>query len=146
MSVDLITLWHARARPHPTHEDFNLQTGCHFEEVAEMLDEMTGADEYAEVLLVKATVAVHRLAEAMKAGEAKLFVRARKPFLDALCDQVVTAVGVAHTAHMNITEGVRRVNTSNWSKFDSNGEPIRDANGKIAKGPNYTPPDLDGLY
>jgi hypothetical protein len=146
MSVDLIALWHARARPNPNHEDLNVQVGGHFEEVAEMLEEMTGADDYAELLLVKATAAVHRLAEAVKAGEAKLFIRDRKQFLDSLGDQIVTATGVGYCARMNIVEGVRRINTSNWSKFDTNGEPVRNANGKITKGPKYTPPDLDGLY
>ena len=145
MSIDLIQIWHEKARPNPTHENLNVQVGCHFEEVAEMLEEMAGADEYADVLLVKATVAVHRLAEAMKSGEAKLFIRDRKQFLDSLCDQIVTATGVGHCARMNVTEGVRRVNTSNWTKT-VNGEFVRDMHGKIMKPEGYQPPDLEGLY
>jgi len=41
---------------------------------------------------------------------------------------------------------VRRVNHSNWSKFDTDGKPLYDKNGKVLKGPNYAPPDLGGLY
>jgi hypothetical protein len=47
---------------------------------------------------------------------------------------------------MQATEAVRRVNQSNWSKFDKDGQPIRDKDGKIAKGPDYKQPDLEGLY
>ena len=54
--------------------------------------------------------------------------------------------GVAHCVGLNISEGVRRVNISNWSKFDSDGQPLRHQNGKIAKGPDYKEPDLEGLY
>jgi len=38
MSVDSIEMWHKRARPNPTDKDFNVQLGCHFEEIVEMLD------------------------------------------------------------------------------------------------------------
>ena len=60
----------------------------------------------------------------------------------SLCDQIVTAVGVAHCAGMKIVDGLHEVNRSNWSKFDENGEPILDETRKIIKGPNYTKPDL----
>jgi hypothetical protein len=47
---------------------------------------------------------------------------------------------------MNAAVAVTRVNASNWSKFDVNGTPFFDQNGKILKGPNYHAPDLEGLY
>jgi hypothetical protein len=47
---------------------------------------------------------------------------------------------------MNGPEALRRVNGSNWSKFNDDGQPIFDENGKIAKGPRYERPDLTGLY
>lgn len=37
MSIESIELWHKRARPEPTDKDFNVQLGCHLEEVVEML-------------------------------------------------------------------------------------------------------------
>jgi hypothetical protein len=61
-------------------------------------------------------------------------------------DQVVTGLGAAHCAGMKGAAACDRVNASNWSKFDHNGQPLRDVNGKITKGPNYQPPVLDGLY
>jgi hypothetical protein len=145
MTVELINIWHEKARPKPTADDLRVQVGCHFEEVAEMLEEMQAPDEFGEVLLIRATMAVWKLAEALKSGAIELGVRDRGAFLDALADQIVTATGVGHCAHMNITEAVRRVNESNWSKF-KNGEPQRDMHGKITKADSYVPPDLTGLY
>jgi hypothetical protein len=76
----------------------------------------------------------------------ELTVAYRGDFLDSVADQIVTAAGAGHCAGMQVTEAVRRVNSSNWSKYDTNGKPIFDENGKIAKGPNYEPPNLEGLY
>jgi len=42
-------------------------------------------------------------------------------------------------------EAFRRVHASNMSKLDDNGKPIRRADGKILKGPNYKPPVLSDL-
>jgi hypothetical protein len=66
--------------------------------------------------------------------------------LDSAADQIVTSVGVGHCAHTNIVKAVDVVNGSNWSKFDKDGQPIFDQNGKILKGPDYKAPDLEGLY
>jgi hypothetical protein len=85
-----------------------------------------------------------RLSDALKAG-GDIYVNNREEFLDSIADQIVTGVGVGHCAKMQVAEAVRRVNTSNWSKFDNDGNPIFNENGKISKGPNYTPPDLTGL-
>ncbi len=67
-------------------------------------------------------------------------------FLDSLADQIVTSVGVGHCAGMKTAEAVTAVNRSNYSKFDKNGYPIFNDSGKIAKGPDYAPPNLEGLY
>lgn len=37
------------------------------------------------------------------------------------------------------------VHESNMSKLDENGKPIRREDGKILKGPNYTPPSMDDV-
>lgn len=146
MSVDLIELWHQRARPKPTDRDFQTQLGCHFEEVAEMLDALIGVDDMSEYALARVKSRLELLAEGLKQGDIKLKITNRKDFLDSIADQVVAGVGVGHCAGMKTTEAVRRVNTSNWSKYDHEGQPIFDKNGKITKGPNYEPPDLEGLY
>ena len=143
MSVDLIELWHQRARPTPTKKDFNVQVGCHFEEFVEMMDALDCSDS-AEWRVLKRDIML--MSKRLKAGAVELTVAYREDFLDSVADQIVTAAGAGHCAGMQVTEAVRRVNSSNWSKYDTNGKPIFDENGKIAKGPNYTPPDLDGLY
>ena len=37
---------------------------------------------------------------------------------------------------------IDEVDRSNWSKFDEDGKPIFNENGKVMKGPNYTKPKL----
>ena len=147
MSVDQIELWHRRARPKPTEGDFSVQLGCHFEEIVEMLDtlDFTNADgiEYE----VRSTrVALNALARMLKSGELSATINDRKEFLDSIGDQVVTSVGAGYCAGMKTADAVAAVNRSNYSKFDKNGYPIFNENGKIAKGPDYAPPNLEGMY
>jgi hypothetical protein len=153
MSIDSIGLWHKRARPNPSHRDFDVQLGCHLEEVVEMLAtvDFSYTDEFGSYPPVKghntaAYSALKQLADNLKSGATEARITDRKELLDSLADQIVTSVGVGHCAHMDVTEACVRVNSSNFSKYDDNGQPLRDANGKIAKGPRYAPPDLEGLY
>ena len=147
MSIDLIKLWHERARPAPNDRDFDVQLGCHFEEFAEMLECVDTFDEKTSELIFELQAIVGTIALRLKKGESRAFIveNSRKFLLDSIADQIVTGVGVGHCAGMKVTEALRRVNTSNWSKYDNDGQPIFDANGKIAKGPNYHEPDLEGL-
>ena len=149
--LDKVVEWHKKARPTPDDAAFNVQLGWHLEEVVEMLvvlaekkKNRTCSD--TAFLLDDCTSYVGRLASRLKRGVATLVVADRKDFLDSLADQVVTAAGVAHCAGMDIEGALDRVNASNWSKFDENGEPIFDDNGKIKKGPQYAAPNLDGLF
>ena len=143
MTTEAIELWHKRARPEPTAADFNVQLGCHFEEIEEMMQSIVTDDEevWQEV-----RSQVYVLSKLLKLGELKARIENRNEFLDSIADQVVTGIGAAYCAGMMGAVACDKVNTSNWSKFDHNGQPIRDANGKIKKGPNYLPPVLDGLY
>ena len=65
----------------------------------------------------------------------------RIQILDAICDQIVTAVGAAYMMGMDIEGALAEVNRSNWSKFEG-GVPVFNEHGKIAKGVEYTPPEL----
>ncbi len=141
-----IELWHKRARPNPTDKDFSVQLGCHFEELAEMMDTLCVFGSFDGLPLTEAHAAVSKLAELLKGGTALASIDRRKELLDALADQIVTAVGVGHCARMDVPSALEEVNKSNWSKFDDAGEPIFNANGKIAKGPNYVAPLLEGMY
>lgn len=141
MSIDSIELWHRRARPEPTPENLNVQLGCHVEEFIEMLDAVkfngTWTNLRYELVL---------LADRLKANMESAEIVDRKEFLDSLADQIVTAVGVGHCAGMKTSDAVDAVSRSNWSKFNDEGFPIFNEHGKIAKGPNYKRPYLEGLY
>ena len=146
MSTEAIELWHKRARPEPTDKDFNVQLGCHFEEIQEMACTLEGVDVIMIKLLDELDSVTSQISSRLKKGLSAVEIIDRKEFLDSIADQVVTGIGAAYCAGMKAADACDRVNTSNWSKFDHNGQPIRDANGKIKKGPNYQPPLLDGLY
>ena len=139
-----INEWHTRACHAPDQRAFDVQLGCHLEEIVEMLDELDvdGASVYQH----NAKTALHDLATMLKKGHAFARINNREKFLDSLADQVVTAVGSGYRAGMNMVQACSRVDRSNWSKFDENGHPIFDENGKIKKGPNYVEPDLSGLF
>lgn len=144
--TDPIEMWHHRCRPHPTNADFQVQLGCHFEEIAEMLETLSSADEFACDWLDNMQHSCNRLAEGLKTGRFAVDITSREDYLDATADQIVTGIGAAYCAGMLPTEALRRVNSSNWSKFDENNKPIKNANGKVIKGPNYRPPNLEGLF
>ena len=58
---------------------------------------------------------------------------------------VYAIFGYADTQNWNVVEAFKRVHTSNLSKLDDEGKPIRREDGKVTKGPNYQPPDLRDL-
>lgn len=147
MSLPSITLWAQRLNPNPTDRTLNVQIGCHLEEVAEQIAELrvVGPEHMSGVELDHLYAVVNDAAVALKKGWLTVAIKNREKFLDALADQSVTAASVAYNAHMNLIEAQRRVDESNWSKF-VDGQPLYDENGKCAKGPNYKPADLTGLY
>lgn len=133
-------------RPDPTQQHAQVQIGCHFEEVAEMMDAITALDEDAGMMLANARDAVHALAEHLKkSGEDVIRIDddMRVEFLDAACDQMVTAIGSCHMLKMDVVGGFCEVNQSNLSKFGEDGQPVFDVNGKGAKGPNYRKAELE---
>jgi hypothetical protein len=138
--------WFELARPNPTSKQFHTQTGVHFEEVAEMIDEITPTSPKATVLLHEAKVALKALATYLKESDEVITVepQARTNFLDSLCDQIVTATGVGQHCGFPMVEAMDEVNASNWSKF-VDGQPIVNENQKIMKGPDYFKPDLSAF-
>jgi predicted HAD superfamily Cof-like phosphohydrolase len=65
---------------------------------------------------------------------------------DALADLVYVVVGTA-VAHglTRFDEIFAEVHRSNMSKLGADGKPVIRADGKILKGPSYTPPNLGPL-
>ena len=142
--IDNITLWHKRARPEPTYRDFEVQLGCHIEEFIEMMDSLS--IYFDKIQVNKALDALEELADGLKAGVLTVSSMDRGEVLDALADQIVTAVGVGHCAKMDMVAACQEVNDSNWSKFNYKGFPEFDENGKVKKGERYYKPNLKGMY
>lgn len=139
VSVKNISDWFTKAKPEPTIQNIIQQIAYHFEEVAEMCDALNNQKTAEALLEYKA-----KLLSLTSAECEALWKRTDKVgLLDALCDQVVTVAGVAQYAHMNFDGALTEVNNSNWSKFDENGKPIIDENGKILKSSNYFKPSLE---
>ena len=124
--------WFETAVPTPTDKNRAVQIGCHFEEVAEML---TAIDSHSIDLGTTAN-------NYKKNFEVRTHEVGRTELLDALCDQIVTAVGVAHMFGLDIEGALVEVTRSNYSKF-VDGKPTFDANGKIAKPATYSKPNLE---
>ncbi|AUR92816.1 NTP pyrophosphohydrolase-like domain [Vibrio phage 1.177.O._10N.286.45.E10] len=137
MSLEKTKQWFEQAVPSPSQDHAIIQLGCHIEEVAEMFESM-GAIHIADGL--------HSSANQFKRKhkDARVVTRSvnKNSLLDALVDQIVTAVGVGHMMGMDVLGALEEVNRSNFSKFED-GKPVFDANGKIAKGKDYVKPNLE---
>ena len=136
--IHSIKEWFKAAKPNPSTADVCVQLGCHYEEVSEMSAVLHDGveDELVD------TAIMYKIKHIAYLGAVEeLSADARVKLLDALCDQVVTAVGVAYMMGMDIEGALAEVNRSNWSKFEG-GVPVFNEHGKIAKGVEYTPPEL----
>ena len=65
------------------------------------------------------------------------------PILDAIADSIYVLIGLALKMGFNLDGAFREVHRSNMSKLGPDGKPIKRADGKVLKGPNFTPPKLD---
>lgn len=106
MTIASINAWHQAARPEPTEADLRVQIGVHVEEVAEFLDSLIGLNPDGETALSGARALMHLLADRIKSGQYDVTIGNRAAALDAICDQIVTAVGVAHCAGMRIEDAL----------------------------------------
>lgn len=70
----------------------------------------------------------------------------RSELLKELSDLVFVCYQFAAAYGLDLDEALRRVYESNMSKLDEDGKVIYRADGKVLKGPNYEPPNLDGLF
>ena len=65
--------------------------------------------------------------------------------LKELADLVYVCYQYAANLGWDLDEALDRVHQSNLSKLDDNGNPIYREDGKVLKGPNYQPPNLNDL-
>lgn len=137
MSIEKTKEWFEQAIPEATFEQACIQVGCHFEEVAEMFESL-GMIMQAENM--------HVIAVAFKscstASMQSLETADMTALLDSIADQQVTSTGICHMLGMDVIGALNEVNRSNFSKFED-GKPVFNEYGKISKGKDYTPPNLE---
>ena len=63
-------------------------------------------------------------------------------YADAVCDLIYVLAGSLVSFGVDLDACFAEVHRSNMSKLGKDGKPIVREDGKILKGPNYTPPDL----
>lgn len=140
MNIKDIKNWFEIAIPEPTIEQACIQIGCHFEEVEEMLCALN--DGCAEVRGLADDYKSCEKYTLMGVGNIPHYNKDAIELLDSLCDQIVTAIGVAHMLGMDIEGALEEVNRSNHSKF-VDGKAVFNEQGKIDKGEFYSRPELD---
>lgn len=64
---------------------------------------------------------------------------------DALGDLLYVVYGAALEYGLDMKPIFDEIHRSNLSKLGADGKPMHAENGKIIKGPNYTPPDLKSV-
>ena len=69
----------------------------------------------------------------------------RAECLKELADLVYVCYQYAANMDWDLDEALHRVHESNMSKLDEDGKPIYRDDGKVLKGPNYAPPNLEDL-
>lgn len=70
---------------------------------------------------------------------------AKAELLKELGDLVFVCYQMAAYLGMDLDEAMDRIFKSNMSKLGPDGKPVRRGDGKVLKGPSYTPPDLADL-
>lgn len=61
---------------------------------------------------------------------------------DGLADLLYVVYGAGHEYGIQLDHVFEEVHRSNMSKLDDSGKPLRRSDGKILKGPNFSPPDI----
>lgn len=87
-------------------------------------------------------IAIAMAESGFKAG-IPLKVKAR--LLKELADVQYVISGLAVTLGLPLQQAFVRVHKSNLSKLGEDGKPVYREDGKVQKGPNYVPPDMETL-
>ena len=131
--------WFKAAKPEPTKKDALIQQGCHIEEVVEHLEsmgvEIKGLEELSYDLKANTKDQSDDFIDDIVENINNL------KLLDAICDQIVTAVGVGYMMGFDVEGALKEVIRSNNSKM-VDGKFIFDENAKIAKPDTFSEPNL----
>lgn len=79
-------------------------------------------------------------------GLGKITKEDKSKLLKELADLQYVVSGAAVQLELPLQQAFVRVHNSNMSKLGDNGKPIKREDGKVLKGPNYTPPVLEDLF
>jgi predicted HAD superfamily Cof-like phosphohydrolase len=143
-TVQAIVNFFDQMKPVATKRDLDTQLGVHVEEVSEMLLALSLSNQEASIL----KTSTEAFADKLKSGEATFDLsdpENKLEFVDAMVDQIVTAIGVLHYLGVDVDGALKEVNASNYSKFVQ-GVATFDINGKMLKGPKYFKPDFSKYY
>lgn len=141
MTIQSIIRWFKTAKPKPTAKDQIRQIAYHAEEFAEMMNAIGRTDMHVQAQDMRVVL----ITDASHDAEAKYFINRidDAALLDALCDQIVTAIGVGVLLGYDMEKALAEVNRSNYTKFNPDGTPYIRPDGKIGKNPiTYQEPQL----
>lgn len=137
--------------PDPSDYNIHSQIALHLEKFSTLLSSLKdagstqrGRDELGLAIDVTSH-AQKQIASYTSGSEIVLSDVNRVELLDALCRQIITAVGLAHMLNMNISSALQEVANSDDTVLDDDGNPIFNEHKKLAKSQNYTYPNLIGF-
>lgn len=121
------------------HRAFGHQVGGEVDEDLLGLRWKLIAEEYAELREEMAAA----VADVLQTGTVKKKTKER--LLKEMADLQYVLSGLAVVLDIPLGVAFNRVHKSNMSKLGENGHPVIREDGKILKGPNYAPPDMEDL-
>jgi predicted HAD superfamily Cof-like phosphohydrolase len=133
----------------PPKEAVYLRAKLTLEEVTEFIEALFNGESrklpYTRMVFVSLKAAMTALELASKHQDFNPKDVNMKEVLDAITDIEYVNIGAANTFGFDLEESFNIVHGSNMSKL-VDGKAVKDEFGKVIKGPNYYPPNLDGLY
>ncbi len=132
---------------HPIHEkptipdanNIKLRLALILEEFTELTDACVNDNDNAKALLTTLDQAMQQV-RSLTEDDLKVDV---VEVADALTDINYVVYGAGHCFGVDLDACMQEVQRANMSKLGLDGKPIYNEHGKIMKGPNYTPPDIE---
>lgn len=142
-NFDRVSAWLQVYGKQPSKSTFSLQVGCMIEEFVEFLGTVKFDDNIdQQAAMEAAAITLEAVGNSLKKEGSLLTILDPVECLDALCDVDVTLNGVSYFAGFDKNGADNEVMTSNESKFE-NGRPVILPGGKIGKGADFKPPQLE---
>lgn len=135
--------WFETAFPNPTEKQVATQAGCVLEEVAELMLALS-IDSSVVAKMATELKQSTSLTKSSAGDTIHLFKGWRTEVADASADIVVTLIGLCYMLGIDFEACLAEVNRSNYTKFED-GKPVYGEYGKLAKGKDYTPPNLEEI-